>query len=117
MSILTGSVVNVSVKIRDVSKGSLYTHNEEKLSPDTAEVLPIYFDKPVKLTNISSNNKLEIGVNVTGTGHGRGGGLTFVKKLLVSVRGSSDGGRSQGCFNLQNASQNCIISEIYFNNE
>ena len=114
LSILTGSVVNVSVKIRDVSKGSLYFHNEEKLSPDTAEVLPIYFDKPVKL---SINSYLIIAVDVTGTEYGRGGELTYVKKLQVSFRGSSDGGRSQVCFNLQKASQNCIISEIYFNNE
>ena len=110
LSILTGSVVNVSVKIRDVSKGSLYTHNEEKLSPDTAEVLPIYFDKPVKL---SINSYLIIAVDVTGTEYGRGGELTYVKKLQVSVIA----GRSQVCFSLQNASQNCIISDIYFNNE
>ena len=124
MSILTGAVVNVSVKIilltpsgGGSSKTNLYTytHHEENVSPDTAEVLPIYFDKPVKLN--SSNKKLDIEVNVTGTGHGRGGEWTHSKKVQVFVRGGSDGGRAQVCFNLQNASQNCIISEIYFINE
>ena len=118
MSILSGSVVNVSVCISHISGTPiLYTHKEENVSPDTAEVLPIYFDKPVKLN--SSNKKLDIEVNVTGTGHGRGGDLTKVnsKQVQVFVRGSNGGGRAQVCFNLQNASQNCIISEIYFINE
>ena len=131
LSILTGSVVNVSVNITYEShhtlvnirhknlypftQKKLYTHKEEKVSPDTAEVLPIYFDKPVKLN--SSNKKLDIEVNVTGTGHGRGGEWTHSKKVQVFVRGGSDGGREQVCFNLQNASKDCIISEIYFSNE
>ena len=105
-------MVNVSVCISHISGTPiLYTHKEENVSPDTTEVilevLPIYFDKPVMLykTDDADNNKLDIGVNVTGTGHGRGGEWTNAK------------GRAKGYFNLQNVSQNCIISEIYFDDE
>ena len=116
-------MVNVSVCISHISGTAiLYTHKEENVSPDTTEVilevLPIYFDKPVMLYNTDNadNNKLDIGVNVTGTGHGRGGEWTNANKVEVFVR-DSGGDRAQGSFFLKNVSQNCIISEIYFDYE
>ena len=43
LSILTGSVVNVSVNISHHEQ-VLYTQEEKNVSPDTDAVLPIYFN-------------------------------------------------------------------------
>ena len=110
LSILTGSVVNVSVNINN-DRRVLYTHEEENVSPDTDAVLPIYFNKPVTLSHYSKNHH-DIQVNVTGTGHGRGGDGTNGKDV-TNARDSS-GGRAQVNFNIRNISENCIISKIYF---
>ena len=111
LSILTGSVVNVSVNISHHEQ-VLYTQEEKNVSPDTDAVLPIYFNKPVTLEGCYCSHVHNIKVNVTGTGHGRGGDGTNGNDT-TNAR-DSYGGRAQVNFNLKNISKNCIISEIYF---
>ena len=111
LSILTGSVVNVSVNISHHEQ-VLYTQEEKNVSPDTDAVLPIYFNKPVTLEGCYCSHVHNIKVNVTGTGHGRGGDGTNGNDT-TNAR-DSIGGRAQVNLNLKNISKNCIISEIYF---